>query len=103
MALSELGYCAVSSSLVSMVLEHSGRFWIEPKDFRRHAQIMKREFGFSDETVTRVFEEMPAAFLRDPIDFGRKVELLISLTFLAFGVEGRLRPLFQEFRDLGIL
>lgn len=118
LALSELGYSTVSSSLISKILEHAGRFRIEPKDFRLNGQIMKRGLGFSDETVITVFEELPAAFMKDPIDVGRRVEFLINFgikkeeidricrkfpMFLAFGVEGRLRPLFQEFRDLGFL
>lgn len=114
--LESLGVSTVSSSLISTVLEQSERFGIEPKDFSRNALIMKKSLGFRDETVIRVFEELPAAFMKEPIDVGRRVELLRSFgfkkeevngichnfpMFLAYHVEGRLRPLFLEFRDLG--
>ncbi|ONK67391.1 uncharacterized protein A4U43_C06F19680 [Asparagus officinalis] len=114
-ALLGFGFSAVSPSLISRVLAQSGKFRIEPEDFCKGARAM-RSLGFSDGTIIRVFEELPAAFTREPVEVGRRVEVLVDFgiekeevdricfefpTFLAFGVDGRLGPLFQEFRGLG--
>ncbi|KAJ6827668.1 transcription termination factor MTERF15, mitochondrial [Iris pallida] len=83
LTLSELGLPTASPSLVQKVLEYSGRFQIEPEDFRLNVARMKEDLGFSNETVIRVCHMFPR--------------------FLAFGVDGKLRPLFEEFKDLGFV
>lgn len=111
----ELGFPTVSSSLVQKVLEQSGRFHIEPEDLHRCVQFVKN-VGFSGETVSKVFEELPLPLMSNSIDISRKIDILKGAGlkrneidkvcckfpgFLAFSFEGRLRLLFEELRDLG--
>lgn len=115
MGLSELGFPTVSSSLIQKVLEQAGRFQIEPEELRGSLRFMKN-VGFSGETVRKVFEELPLPLMRNSTDISRKVDILkgvglkrdeidkacnIFPGFLAFNIEGRLRLLFEELRDLG--
>ncbi|XP_008778483.2 transcription termination factor MTERF15, mitochondrial [Phoenix dactylifera] len=112
---SKLGFPTVSSSLVQKVLEQSGRFQIEPEELRRSVQFMKN-VGFSGETVSEVFEELPLSLTSNSTDISRKLDILKNVGlkraeidkvccqfpgFLALSFEGRLRPLFEELRDLG--
>ncbi|KAG1347776.1 transcription termination factor MTERF15, mitochondrial [Cocos nucifera] len=112
---SELGFPTVSSFLVQKVLEQSGRFQIEPEELHRSVRFMQNA-GFSGETVSKVFEELPLPLMSNSIDISRKVDILKGVGlkgdeidkvcckfpgFLAFSLEGRLRLLFEELRDLG--
>ncbi|KAK8969504.1 hypothetical protein KSP40_PGU019507 [Platanthera guangdongensis] len=100
------------------ILQQSARLTISSEDFLSNSRLM-RNAGLSAGTVVRVFEQLPAAFMRDGIDFCRRIEFLKNTVrivdsedeinrichsfpeFLAFPIDGRLRPLFSELSDLG--
>ncbi|KAH0455685.1 hypothetical protein IEQ34_015717 [Dendrobium chrysotoxum] len=114
----ELGLTnAASASTIQMILVQSASYKIEPEDFIRTLRQMK-SVGFSSETVIRVFEAIPAAFMRDGIHVSRTIEFLKKSAgikqqeelnkicqsypeFLAFSINDTLRPLFSELSDLG--
>lgn len=106
-----------SASTIQMILAQSARFKIEPENFILSSRQMTSA-GFSAGTVIRVFEALPAAFMSDAVDVGRRVEFLKKTAgikkqeeinricysypeFLAINIDGTLRPLFSEFSDLG--
>ncbi|KAL0911831.1 hypothetical protein M5K25_017755 [Dendrobium thyrsiflorum] len=108
---------AASASTIQMILVQSASYKIEPEDFIRTLRQM-RSVGFSAETVIRVFEAIPAAFMRDGIHVSRRIEFLKKSAgikkqeelnkicqsypeFLAFSIDDTLRPLFSELSDLG--
>lgn len=100
-----------------MILAQAARFKIEPEDFALSLQQMK-SVGFSRGTMIRVFEVLPAVFISDGIRVDRRIEFLKKTAgivkqeelnsicfsypeFLAFSIDGKLRPLFSELSDLG--
>ncbi|PKA53398.1 hypothetical protein AXF42_Ash012340 [Apostasia shenzhenica] len=114
---SDLGLSSTSSAgVIQMVLEQSARCRIEPEEFLRHCHLM-RSAGLGTETMTRVFEELPTAFMNDGIDFKCRIDFLKEVVgikadeelnricqsypaFLAFSINTRLRPLFAELSEL---
>ncbi|XP_072973702.1 transcription termination factor MTERF15, mitochondrial [Typha angustifolia] len=109
----ELGL--VPPYVIQKVLEQSGRFAIKPEDIRRNVLFMKN-MGFRDETLVSVVKELPLIFLKDSSDIGGKIDMLRGIGlkldeidricrrfpgYFALSVEGRLRLLFEEFRELG--
>ncbi|KAH7673376.1 Transcription termination factor mitochondrial/chloroplastic protein [Dioscorea alata] len=111
----EMGFQTIPPSLVQNVLEQAGRFHFEPEALRSMV-LELRNLGFSDDTVIRVLQRWPVVFLRASVHASNKVEFLKVFglknaeidhichsypDFLAFSIENRLKPLFEEFRDLG--
>ncbi|KAJ6758361.1 CGI-12 PROTEIN-RELATED [Salix koriyanagi] len=74
----------VSSLLIKTVLEHSKKFQIGPDRFNETLKVL-RGLGFSESTTRRVLEGFPG---------------VIALKEW-FGIENRLMPLLNEFKDLG--
>ncbi|XP_043717376.1 transcription termination factor MTERF15, mitochondrial [Telopea speciosissima] len=112
---SELEFSSVSQLAIRNVLEHSMRFQLGTVDLRRSLQAMKAA-GFSDETMSKVLEEIPRVIVMNEGEFRRRIDFLEEIGIrrdeldgichsfpgiLVFSVEGRLIPLFREFKDLG--
>ncbi|XP_042500887.1 transcription termination factor MTERF15, mitochondrial [Macadamia integrifolia] len=112
---SELEFSSISQLAIRNVLEHSMRFQLGTVDLRRSLQALKA-VGFSDETMIRVLEELPRVIVMNEGEFRRRIDFLVEIGIrrdeldricrsfpgiLGFSVEGRLIPLFREFKDLG--
>uniref|UniRef100_A0A1D1ZGS7 DNA mismatch repair protein mutL n=1 Tax=Anthurium amnicola TaxID=1678845 RepID=A0A1D1ZGS7_9ARAE len=112
---SHLGFSSVPPLLVQRILEQSLRCRIEPEDVLRNLLAL-REAGLCDKTVIRVLEELPATRIAVP-EINHRVGLLTGIGlskdevdrviysfpgFVAMSLEGRLRPLFEEFEELGL-
>lgn len=90
------------------------RFQVEPDGFFRCVKILKG-LGFNSATVNKVLEGFPRIVLVSESEIRKRIELLIGIAFekgveqlvyvfpgvLALGVEDRLKPLLNEFMDLG--
>ncbi|KAK9278575.1 hypothetical protein L1049_028147 [Liquidambar formosana] len=112
---SELGFSSVLPSMVPSVLELSRRLQIDPDEFSRSVTVLKG-LGFSDGTVGRVLEEFPRVIMMNESEIRRRIGFLVGIGIpkngvgrvyysvpgiLAYGVEDRLKPLFDEFGRLG--
>ncbi|KAM7266898.1 hypothetical protein ACFE04_009064 [Oxalis oulophora] len=112
---SKFGVC-VSPVAIRNVLECSTRFKVvDPDGFCKTVEVFKG-LGFSDATVNKVVEGFPCVVLLSESELYRKVGFLVKFGFpkdgvdrvlssfpgvLGFGIEARLKPLLDEFRDLG--
>ncbi|KAL5723198.1 hypothetical protein ACHQM5_006622 [Ranunculus cassubicifolius] len=112
---SELRNLNLSTLLIKSVLEDSVKLNIEPNDLSRCLQDLKG-LGLREETVVRVLEGFPGVITMRLRDIEHRIEFLkgfrITLkeidgiccvlpNVLGFGVEERLKPLFDEFGSLG--
>ncbi|KAK6921017.1 Transcription termination factor, mitochondrial/chloroplastic [Dillenia turbinata] len=101
--------------VIQNVLELSRRFELDPIEFNEKIQVL-RNLGFGVGAVIRVLEEFPRVIMLNESELHRRVEFLdgigISMNdidlvcnlfpgILWFGVENRVRPLFDEFEGLG--
>ncbi|KAL2482299.1 Mitochondrial transcription termination factor family protein [Forsythia ovata] len=115
LGISELGISNVSLMAIRNILEVSRKFYLNPDDVSRCIKCLER-LGFREDTVTRVLEAVPMVIMSSEDKIRAKIEFLIRLGIqkkeidgliclypgvLAFGVENRLRPLIDEFEDLG--
>ncbi|XP_010695253.2 transcription termination factor MTERF15, mitochondrial [Beta vulgaris subsp. vulgaris] len=113
--ISSLGLLSSSPRVVSSILEFSKRYRINPDRYCSCVQILKG-LGFSDGTISSILEGFPGVVmideneLRKRIDFwvfvgiGKEAVDKIYLSFpgvLGFQVESRLKPLLNEFLDMG--
>ncbi|KAK9126702.1 hypothetical protein Scep_015548 [Stephania cephalantha] len=108
-----LGFSRVSPLLVHSVLQHCRRFHFGPNEVNC-SLLMLRNLGFSDESVTRVFEEFPCVIAMRSRDIARKLGFLRELGIgfeeidqicccfpRVLGIGDGLKQLFNEFKDLG--
>ncbi|CAA2975167.1 transcription termination factor MTERF15, mitochondrial [Olea europaea subsp. europaea] len=115
LGISELGISNVSIIAIRNILEVSRKYDLKPDDVFRCIKCLKR-LGFRENTVTRVLEAVPMVIMSSEEKIRGKTEFLIRLGIqkkeidqvvcsfpgiLAFGVENRLKPLIDEFEDLG--
>ncbi|KAK6123131.1 hypothetical protein DH2020_043127 [Rehmannia glutinosa] len=105
----------ITSVAIRNVLEISRKFGLSPDDVFRCVKCLKG-LGFSKGTITRVLEIVPMVIMSNDDKIRGRVEFLMGLGIqrreidrvfglfpgiMAFGVENRLKPLFDEFGDLG--
>ncbi|KAK9153978.1 hypothetical protein Sjap_001458 [Stephania japonica] len=108
-----LGFSRVSPMLVHSVLLHCRRFNVGPNEVNCSLSML-RNLGFSDESVTRVFEEFPCVITMRSCDIDRKLGFLRGLGIgleeidricccfpRVLGIGDGLKELFNEFKDLG--
>ncbi|KAK9669099.1 hypothetical protein RND81_13G109100 [Saponaria officinalis] len=101
--------------VVKSVLEVCRKFDMDPHMYSSCVEVLRR-FGFSDGTIIRVLEEFPRVVMIDKLELKKHVEFWtlqglerevidkICYSFpivLGYGVENRLKPLLNEFVDLG--
>ncbi|PIM97900.1 Mitochondrial transcription termination factor, mTERF [Handroanthus impetiginosus] len=106
----------ITSIAIRNVLEISRKFGLSPDDVFKCVKCLKGS-GFSEDTITRVLENVPLVIMSSEDKICSKIDFLIGIGiqrreidrviclfpgFLAFGVEDRLKPLLDEFNDLGI-
>ncbi|GAB4845363.1 hypothetical protein Ancab_038771 [Ancistrocladus abbreviatus] len=111
-----LGTLSSSPLMVRNVLEFSRRFGKDPDEFSRCVQVLHGS-GFRGGTISRVLEEFPRVVMINEHELRKRVDFLklvglersdineIYSTFpgiLGFGVEDRLKPLLDEFSQLGV-
>lgn len=111
----ELGLPDVNSSIIQKVVEQSGRFKVNPEEFHRNIQVLKL-VGLSNEAVIRVLEENPSWVMISAVDTDRWIKLFMGIGIrsyefdricylfpgvLGYGIQGRLKCLFEEFEELG--
>ncbi|XP_057951855.1 transcription termination factor MTERF15, mitochondrial [Malania oleifera] len=117
MGISEIGFLWASPSMIQSVLEFSRRFHLDPDYLKKNARILQG-FGLSDGTVARILEEFPRVMMMKEAELLHRIEFLMEIGFprnvidrlyfmfpemLRYSVEDRLKPLFDEFRDLGFV
>lgn len=105
----------LSPSVITSVLEHCRRFQIDPDRFFERVVVLEG-LGFSDSTVNRVLTEFPKVITMKEIEINRRTEFLVGIGIskdviewvfnwfpgiLGFGVEDKLKPLLEEFQNLG--
>lgn len=115
LGINQLGIHNISSVAISNILELASKFGLSPNDVRRRLACLKG-LGFSEATVTRVLETVPMSIMSVEDELHDKVEFLMGIGLcrgeidrvirlvprvLEFGVEKRLKPLLDEFLDLG--
>ncbi|KAL5544646.1 hypothetical protein UlMin_008430 [Ulmus minor] len=111
----QLGISSVSPLMIRRVLEHSRKFELDPCAVFKGVEVL-RGLGFCDATVRRVLEGFPGVVLMNEREIRRRIEFLMGISIpseeidwilrsfpsvLGFGIEGRLKPLLFEFKDLG--
>ncbi|KAL9243313.1 hypothetical protein vseg_017215 [Gypsophila vaccaria] len=110
-----LGSFGRFSGVVRSVLEVSRKFGIDPDRYSSYVAVL-RGFGFSDGTIIRILEVFPEVVIMDELELSKKVDFWILQGFktqvideicysfpkvIGYGVENRLKPLLNEFVDLG--
>ncbi|KAK6123155.1 hypothetical protein DH2020_043103 [Rehmannia glutinosa] len=115
MGILQLGSYNITSVAIRNVLEISRKFGLSPDDVFRCVMCLKG-LGFSEGTITRVLETVPMVIMSNEDKIRGRVEFLMGFgiqrreidrvfglfpEIMAFGVENRLEPLFDEFGDLG--
>ncbi|KAK4843743.1 hypothetical protein QYF36_012074 [Acer negundo] len=115
MGVSRFRDLGVSSLFVRNFLELSKRFHIDPDGAFETLKVLKG-LGFSEGTVRRVLEGFPRVVLMNEGAILMRIEFLSGIgisregidrilyffpEILGFGVEDRLKPLLDEFRDWG--
>ncbi|KAI3454801.1 hypothetical protein Pfo_011464 [Paulownia fortunei] len=111
----QLGIYNITSMAIRSVLEIARKFGLSPDDVFRCVKCLKG-LGFSEGTITRVLETVPTVIMWSKDKIRGKVEFLMGIGIqrreidrvfglfpgiLAVGVENRLKPLLDEFEDLG--
>lgn len=115
MGVKQLGIHNISSIAIRNVLVIASKSGLSPNDVIGCVERLKGS-GFSESTITRVLETVPTMIMsvkgevREKVEFlmgigirGRKCDRVIGLfpRILSFGMENRLKPLLDEFVDLG--
>ncbi|KNA10979.1 hypothetical protein SOVF_139010 [Spinacia oleracea] len=113
--IASLGQLASSPRVITSILEFSRRFQIHPDRFSSCVQILKG-LGFSDDTIIRVLEGFPGIIMIDENELRKRMDFWIIVGFkteaidkifrsfpgvLGFQVENRLKPLVDEFLEMG--
>ncbi|XP_041998659.1 transcription termination factor MTERF15, mitochondrial-like [Salvia splendens] len=115
LGINQLGIHNISWIAISNILELASKFGLSPNDVSRRVGCFKG-LGFSEATVNRVLENVPMPIMSAEDELCEKVEFLMGIgvrgseidrvvrlypRILALGVEKRLKPLLDEFSDLG--
>uniref|UniRef100_A0A803N351 Transcription termination factor MTERF15, mitochondrial n=2 Tax=Chenopodium quinoa TaxID=63459 RepID=A0A803N351_CHEQI len=115
MGIESLGQFATSPRVIRSILEISRRFRIDPDRFSSCVQILKG-LGFSDGTIIRVLEGFPEVVMINEGELWKRIDFWIMIGFeksdidriyhsfpgvLGFRIENRLKPLMNEFLDMG--
>ncbi|KAL6977729.1 hypothetical protein U1Q18_026518 [Sarracenia purpurea var. burkii] len=115
MGLSGMGISNATLLAIQNVLQISWKFGLGPEDLSRCIQRLKG-LGFSDDTVTRVLEEFPMVIVMNEDGIRERIEFLVGNGIdrnqidwifnlfpgiLVHGVQNKLKPLFDEFKELG--
>ncbi|GAV64674.1 mTERF domain-containing protein [Cephalotus follicularis] len=115
MGVSNLGDLVVSPLVMRSVLECSRRFQMDPDGFFRILEVLKG-LGFTEGIVSKVLEEFPRVILMEESDICRRIHFLVAVGIpregidrvlysfpgiLGLGIENRLKPLLDDFRELG--
>ncbi|GMH31562.1 hypothetical protein Nepgr_033406 [Nepenthes gracilis] len=110
-----LGASHTTSTTIRSVLEFSKRFQIDPFEFYRSVQVLKG-LGFTDCTISRILEEFPRVVMINERELQKRTAIMAVIGLdrddinqlysifpgiLRFGVEDRLKPLLDEFSQLG--
>ncbi|KAH6807722.1 hypothetical protein C2S51_028830 [Perilla frutescens var. frutescens] len=110
-----LGVHNLTPIAIRSILETASKFGLSPNDVCGCVECLKG-LGFSEATITRVLETVPMVMtsaegeLADKVKFlmgigirGSEIDRVVSSfpRILAFGVKNRLKPLVDEFVDLG--
>ncbi|KAG6740497.1 hypothetical protein POTOM_055948 [Populus tomentosa] len=113
--LSKFADLGVPPLLIKTVLEHSKKFQIDPDRFNETLKVLKG-LGFSESTTRRVLEGFPGVIALKECEIHRRIQFLMAIGIprdgvdrvfnsfpevLGFGIENRLMPLLNEFKDLG--
>lgn len=111
----QLGGHNISSIAIRNVLQIASKSGLSPNDVIGYVERLKG-LGFSESTITRVLETVPAVIMSVEGEVCEKVEFLMGIgirgrecdrviglfpRILSFGMENRLKPLLYEFMDLG--
>ncbi|KAG9439068.1 hypothetical protein H6P81_019233 [Aristolochia fimbriata] len=112
---SKSGISHISLLMLQNLMDLDENSRIDSANFSRIVQILK-ERACSDETLTTIIEKFPRVMVMNPTVISKNIELLRQFGIgeekidevlnsfpgiLGFSVEGRLRPLFEEFESLG--
>ncbi|KAL8516832.1 hypothetical protein ACS0TY_015186 [Phlomoides rotata] len=115
LGIKQLGIYGITSMAIKNILQIARKSGLNPDGVYRCINSLKG-LGFSEGTITRVLETMPMVITWSQDKTWGKVELLRGIGIqtreidkvlslfpgiLAFGVENRLKPLVDEFTDLG--
>lgn len=115
LGVSQIGILGCNYLAVRNVLEVSRKFGLVPDDFSKCVERLK-SLGFSDGTVSKVLEGYPMVVMMNEDGIREKVEFLEGIGFdknqidqifslvphvLTYGVENKMKPLFDEFWDMG--
>ena len=110
-----LGSLGSSPKVGRSLLEFSKRFHIDPDEFSRCVTVLKG-LGFSDGTIGRVLEEFPRVVMMSEQELQKRMDFwsLVGIHretvdklyssfpgVLGYAVENRLKPLLDEFLDMG--
>ncbi|XP_073295486.1 transcription termination factor MTERF15, mitochondrial [Primulina huaijiensis] len=111
----QLQICNITSKAVKNVLEVAKKLGLSPDDVLRCILYLK-DLGLTEGTIIRILEEEPMVMVSKRDEIMKKVEFLMGIGvrrkeinriiclfpgILAYRVENRLKPLFDEFEDLG--
>ncbi|XP_071902309.1 transcription termination factor MTERF15, mitochondrial isoform X4 [Coffea arabica] len=112
---SDMGISNFTSSAIRNIFEVSRRFELGPDDALRCVMCLKG-LGFSESTVVNVLEAFPLVIMMDEDRIRDKMVFLMDIGFekddvdriirlfpfsMAFEVGKKMKPLFDEFEDLG--
>ncbi|XWS13221.1 hypothetical protein CRYUN_Cryun36dG0019000 [Craigia yunnanensis] len=113
--ISESGNLGISPLVISNVLALSRRFQIDPDGFLKSIGVLKG-LGFNGGVLTRVLERFPRIIMMKENEICEKIGFLEGIGIsgygienvfylfpevLGFDVENRLKPLLEEFLELG--
>lgn len=102
-------------SMVQSILECSRRFQLNPDHLSKSLRVL-RGFGLSDSTICKVLEDFPSVMMMEEAELQSRIKFFtkigiprnaIDQVFFLFpgilklGVEHRLKPLMEEFVELG--
>lgn len=105
----------VTSVLIQNILQVSRKYDLSPCDVSQCIMYLKG-LGFSESTVSRILEAFPMVIMMNEDSISYKMRFLMDIgienrdldrilnafpIFLGFEIGNRLKPLFDEFEDLG--
>ncbi|XP_073130981.1 transcription termination factor MTERF15, mitochondrial-like isoform X2 [Henckelia pumila] len=111
----QLQICNITTKAVKNVLQVAKKMGLSPDDVLECILYLK-DLGISEGTIIRILEEEPMILASKRDEIMEKVKFLMGIGvrkkeidriiclfpgILGYGVENRLKPLFDEFDDLG--
>lgn len=114
-AILESGTLGKSPLLVRSVIEFSKKFQIDPGKFLSCIQVFK-DLQFTDDTISRILCECPKVMVVDERELKKHISIFTSMglrideinriyllcpQIFGFGIEQRLKPLLDEFSQMG--